>query len=106
MLDRLDTARLTASSDTANATLATAVNRAADRPMAPVSRATRIASGARARSPITAPALKSKAQAENACCLCRAPRWAAQLWPTAQSNAIHGRWGGGTQEHAYTGCQR
>jgi hypothetical protein len=36
MLDRLDTARLTASSDTAYATLATAVNRAADRPMAPV----------------------------------------------------------------------
>jgi hypothetical protein len=48
MLDRLDTARLTASSDTAHATLATAVNRAADRPMAPVSRATRIPSGARA----------------------------------------------------------
>jgi len=44
MLDRLDTARLTANSDTAHATLAGAVNRAADRPMAPVSRATRITS--------------------------------------------------------------
>jgi ATP-binding cassette, subfamily C, bacterial CydC len=40
MLARLDTARLTASSDTAHATLATAVNRAADQPTAPVSRAT------------------------------------------------------------------
>jgi len=33
------------------------------------------------------------------CCRCRAPRWAAQLWPPAQSNAIHGRWAGGTRLH-------
>jgi hypothetical protein len=63
MLDLLDTARLTASSDTAHAALDTVANGAADRPMAPVSPATRIPSGARAGSPVTAPALKSKAQA-------------------------------------------
>ena len=39
-------------------------------------------------SPLTTLELKSEAQAENSCCPCRASRWAAKLWPIAQSNAI------------------
>ena len=38
---------------------------------------------------VTAP--KSEARAGNGCCVRRAPRWAAHLWPAAQLYAIDSR---------------